>query len=94
MACSRRSNRSSDGGERAKSYAGETTEKKKRGESKGVFCLVNFSPALHYLNAWNRLGEGGSIGRLGYSFFVYQTNFCVKSGVEYINDDDVIVFCL
>ena len=69
-------------------------KKKKRGESKGVFCLVNFSPALHYLNAWNRLGEGGSIGRHGYSFFVYQTNFCVKSRVEYINDDDVIVFCL
>ena len=73
---------------------GKQQKKKKRGESKGVFCLVNFSPALHYLNAWNRLGDGGSIGRLGYSFFVYQTNFCVKSGEEYINDDDVIVFCL
>ena len=23
-----------------------------------------------------------------------QINFCVKSGVKYINDDDVIVFCL
>ena len=31
---------------------------------------------------------------LGYSFFVDQINFCVKSGVECINDDDVIVFCL
>ena len=48
---------------------------------------------LHYINAWNRPGERSSIGRLGYSFFVDQINFCVKSGVEYINDDDVIVFC-
>ena len=61
MACSKRSNRSSDGGERAKSYAGATKEKK-RGESREVFCLVNFSPPLHNLNAWSRLGEGGGGG--------------------------------
>ena len=52
-----------------------------------------FSPALHYLKAWNRPGERSSIGRPGYSF-VDQINFCVKSGVEHINDDDVIFFCL
>ena len=71
LACSKRSVsmvRWSDGGERVKSYT-EETRGKERGESgvrflpflslvSPVFFLVNFSTALFYLNAWNRLTRG------------------------------------
>ena len=57
IACSRRSNsraRRSDGGdpERVKLYTGKTEGKN---EEDLFFFFVNFSPALYYLNAWNRL---------------------------------------
>ena len=70
LACSRLSVnrvRCSDGGERVKSYVEET-----RGKNDGrvgrvlpfpfslpFFFLVNFSTALYYLNAWNRLTRAG-----------------------------------
>ena len=70
LACSRRSVsrvRCSDDGERVKSYA-EETRGRKWGDSGAsslpfpfslpFFFFVNFSTALYYLNAWNRLTRG------------------------------------
>ena len=59
LACSRRSDskaRRSDGGQRVKSYAGKEREQTK-GVAHSFFSLVNFSPALFNLNAWNTLAE-------------------------------------
>ena len=49
--------RFTDGGERVKSYAEETRGKNERreGSLSRFFFLVNFSTALYYLSAWNRL---------------------------------------
>ena len=55
--------RCSDGGEQDKSYAGKTRETGERAREPpfclfsllSFFFLVNYSPALCYLNTWNKL---------------------------------------